>query len=154
MVFTVEENDIYTIYALNAEGVAALSTITVSNITEFIDSTDIGDVTELREHTGSKEDTDSNDKDKTLPPTAATNLFNLLVIGGTMLTVGFTFIIFTRKQYEDSEEQWTDESLKEVQTAFGRDETNAQIFMGLIKHIVHHRGPFSILLVTRRKLYN
>jgi len=31
------------------------------------------------------------------------------------------------------EEQWTDESLKEVQTAFGREETNAQIFMGLIK---------------------
>ena len=38
------------------------------------------------------------------------------------------------------EEQWTDESLKEVQTAFGREETNAQFFMVLIKHIIHHRG--------------
>ncbi|WP_339215977.1 DinB family protein [Ornithinibacillus sp. FSL M8-0202] len=44
------------------------------------------------------------------------------------------------------EEQWTDESLKEVQTAFGREETNAQIFMGLIKHIVHHRGQVTILM--------
>jgi uncharacterized damage-inducible protein DinB len=44
------------------------------------------------------------------------------------------------------EEQWTDESLKEVQTAFGREETNAQILMGLIKHIVHHRGQVTILM--------
>jgi len=44
------------------------------------------------------------------------------------------------------EEQWTDESLKKVQTAFGREETNAQILMGLIKHIVHHRGQVTILL--------
>jgi uncharacterized damage-inducible protein DinB len=44
------------------------------------------------------------------------------------------------------EEQWTDESLKEVQTAFGRKETNAQILMGLIKHIIHHRGQVTILM--------
>jgi len=44
------------------------------------------------------------------------------------------------------EEQWTDESLKEVQTAFGREESNAQILMGLIKHIVHHRGQVTILM--------
>ncbi|SFC67663.1 Uncharacterized damage-inducible protein DinB (forms a four-helix bundle) [Bacillus sp. OV322] len=44
------------------------------------------------------------------------------------------------------EDQWTDESLKEVQTAFGREETNAQILMGLIKHIVHHRGQVTILM--------
>ena len=44
------------------------------------------------------------------------------------------------------EQQWTDESLKEVQTAFGREETNAQILMGLIKHIVHHRGQVTILM--------
>ena len=44
------------------------------------------------------------------------------------------------------EEQWTDESLKDVQTAFGREETNAQILMGLIKHIVHHRGQVTILM--------
>ena len=44
------------------------------------------------------------------------------------------------------EQQWTDESLKEVQTAFGRKETNAQILMGLIKHIVHHRGQVTILM--------
>ncbi|NEU32143.1 DUF664 domain-containing protein [bacterium LRH843] len=44
------------------------------------------------------------------------------------------------------EEQWTDESLKEVQTAFGREESNAQILMGLIKHIIHHRGQVTILM--------
>jgi len=44
------------------------------------------------------------------------------------------------------EEQWTDDSLKDVQMAFGRKETNAQILMGLIKHIVHHRGQVTILM--------
>lgn len=44
------------------------------------------------------------------------------------------------------EQQWTDESLKEVRTVFGREETNAQILMGLIKHIVHHRGQVTILM--------
>lgn len=44
------------------------------------------------------------------------------------------------------EQQWTDESLKEVRIVFGREETNAQILMGLIKHIVHHRGQVTILM--------
>jgi uncharacterized damage-inducible protein DinB len=44
------------------------------------------------------------------------------------------------------EQQWTDESLKNVQNAFGREESNAQILMGLIKHIVHHRGQVTILM--------
>ncbi|MCA0147171.1 DinB family protein [Rossellomorea vietnamensis] len=44
------------------------------------------------------------------------------------------------------EQQWTDESLKEVQIAFGREETNAQVLMGLIKHIIHHRGQITILM--------
>ena len=44
------------------------------------------------------------------------------------------------------EEQWTDESLKQIQVAFGRKESNASILMGLIKHIVHHRGQITVLL--------
>ncbi|WHY87119.1 DinB family protein [Neobacillus novalis] len=44
------------------------------------------------------------------------------------------------------EQQWADESLKELRTAFGREETNAQILMGLIKHIIHHRGQVTILM--------
>ncbi|KKI90857.1 hypothetical protein WQ54_18185 [Bacillus sp. SA1-12] len=44
------------------------------------------------------------------------------------------------------EQQWTDDSLKQVQTAFGREESNASILMGLIKHIVHHRGQATVLL--------
>ena len=44
------------------------------------------------------------------------------------------------------EDQWIDESLKDVQVAFGREETNAQILMGLIKHIIHHRGQVTILM--------
>ncbi|AOZ93408.1 DinB family protein [Paenibacillus crassostreae] len=44
------------------------------------------------------------------------------------------------------EQQWTDESLKEVQTAFRREQSNATIIMGLIKHIVHHRGQVTVLM--------
>lgn len=44
------------------------------------------------------------------------------------------------------EQQWEDETLKQVQNAFGREETNASILMGLIKHIVHHRGQATILI--------
>ncbi|WP_413306068.1 DinB family protein [Bacillus sp. 1P10SD] len=44
------------------------------------------------------------------------------------------------------EQQWTDSSLSQLQKAFGREETNAQILMGLIKHIVHHRGQLTILI--------
>jgi uncharacterized damage-inducible protein DinB len=43
-------------------------------------------------------------------------------------------------------QQWKDETLKEVQTAFGREETNAQILMGLIKHTIHHRGQLTVLI--------
>lgn len=44
------------------------------------------------------------------------------------------------------EEQWTDDSLKQIQVAFGRHESNASILMGLIKHIVHHRGQLTVLM--------
>ena len=44
------------------------------------------------------------------------------------------------------EQQWTDKSLSQVQNAFGREESNAQILVGLIKHIVHHRGQATILI--------
>ncbi|WP_141994264.1 DinB family protein [Bacillus sp. B4EP4a] len=44
------------------------------------------------------------------------------------------------------EQQWTDESLGQIQEAFGRQETNASILMGLIKHIVHHRGQVTVLM--------
>lgn len=44
------------------------------------------------------------------------------------------------------EDQWNDESLKQIQNAFGRQETNASILIGLIKHIVHHRGHITVLM--------
>ena len=44
------------------------------------------------------------------------------------------------------EQQWTDKSLEQIQEAFGRQESNSQILMGLIKHIVHHRGQITILM--------
>jgi uncharacterized damage-inducible protein DinB len=43
-------------------------------------------------------------------------------------------------------QQWTDDSLSQTQMAFGREESNAQILMGLMKHIVHHRGQLTILI--------
>ena len=44
------------------------------------------------------------------------------------------------------EQQWIDKSLEQIQEAFGRQESNAQILMGLIKHIVHHRGQITVLM--------
>lgn len=44
------------------------------------------------------------------------------------------------------EAQWTDDTLKQIQNAFGREESNATIFMGLIKHIAHHRGQITVLM--------
>ena len=44
------------------------------------------------------------------------------------------------------ENQCTDKSIEQIQEAFGRQESNAQILMGLIKHIVHHRGQITVLM--------
>jgi uncharacterized damage-inducible protein DinB len=44
------------------------------------------------------------------------------------------------------EKQWTDQSIEQIQEAFGRQESNAQILMGLIKHIIHHRGQITVLM--------
>ncbi|MGO4545104.1 DinB family protein [Paenibacillus sp. 2TAB23] len=44
------------------------------------------------------------------------------------------------------QEQWTDDTLKQTQNAFGRTESTATIFMGLIKHVVHHRGQVTVLM--------
>ena len=44
------------------------------------------------------------------------------------------------------EKQRTDKSLEQIQEAFGRQESNSQILMGLIKHIVHHRGQITVLM--------
>ena len=44
------------------------------------------------------------------------------------------------------EQQWTDKFLGQIQEAFGRQESNSQILMGLIKHIVHHRGQITVLM--------
>ncbi|TVX99824.1 DinB family protein [Cohnella terricola] len=43
-------------------------------------------------------------------------------------------------------EHWTDDTLKQIRNAFGRMESNATILMGLIKHIVHHRGQVTVLM--------
>lgn len=57
-----------------------------------------------------------------------------------------TFAEISDRAARAIEEQWTDASLQTVQNAFGRDESNASILMGLIKHIVHHRGQVTILM--------
>ncbi|MFF2158563.1 DinB family protein [Paenibacillus chitinolyticus] len=57
-----------------------------------------------------------------------------------------TFNQISSRVVQALQEQWTDDSLKHVQNAFGRMESNATIFMGLIKHIVHHRGQVTVLM--------
>ncbi|AYV67132.1 hypothetical protein C2I06_09735 [Niallia circulans] len=73
-------------------------------------------------------------------------LDNAKIIPATAKEIAATFKLLSSTAIKVIEEQWTDESLKDVQTAFGREETNAQILMGLIKHIVHHRGQVTILM--------
>lgn len=57
-----------------------------------------------------------------------------------------TFKKISRDAAKAIEEQWTDDDLKIIRNAFGRQESNASIFMGLIKHIVHHRGQVTVLM--------
>lgn len=44
------------------------------------------------------------------------------------------------------QQQWTDESLTQVQNFFGRNLTNAAILSMLIKHMIHHRGQLTVLM--------
>ncbi|MDQ0884324.1 DinB family protein [Peribacillus sp. V2I11] len=60
--------------------------------------------------------------------------------------IAITFKNVSSHAAEIIEHQWTDESLEQIQEAFGRLETNASILMGLIKHIVHHRGQVTVLM--------
>lgn len=57
-----------------------------------------------------------------------------------------TFKYVSENAVKVIEEQWSDNDLNKVQTAFGRQESNATIIMGLIKHIVHHRGQITVLI--------
>jgi uncharacterized damage-inducible protein DinB len=43
-------------------------------------------------------------------------------------------------------EQWTDQSLSEMQNVFGREMPKAVTLSLLIKHIIHHRGQMTILM--------
>ena len=42
--------------------------------------------------------------------------------------------------------QWTDDTLKQVQNAFGRNLSNAAILSLFIKHMIHHRGQMTVLM--------
>ncbi|QGQ45748.1 DinB family protein [Metabacillus sediminilitoris] len=43
-------------------------------------------------------------------------------------------------------QQWTDQSLSEMQNVFGREMPKAVTLSLLIKHIIHHRGQMTILM--------
>ncbi|MGV3263519.1 DinB family protein [Cytobacillus pseudoceanisediminis] len=57
-----------------------------------------------------------------------------------------TFKKLSEEAAQAIQQQWTEDTLSQTQNSFGREETNAQILMGLIKHIVHHRGQLTILI--------
>ncbi len=42
--------------------------------------------------------------------------------------------------------QWSDETLRKTQNAFGRETTNGAILNLLIRHIAHHRGQATVLI--------
>ena len=60
--------------------------------------------------------------------------------------IAMTFKKVSAEAARAIEQQWSDRDLSNIETAFGREETNAQIWMGLIKHIVHHRGQLTVLI--------
>ncbi|WP_026694401.1 DinB family protein [Peribacillus kribbensis] len=74
------------------------------------------------------------------------NLENAENVPATSKEIAETFKRVSAQAAEAIEQHWTDDSLKQIQIAFGRKETNASILMGLIKHIVHHRGQATILI--------
>ncbi|OHX50699.1 DinB family protein [Cytobacillus oceanisediminis] len=57
-----------------------------------------------------------------------------------------TFKKLSEEAAQAIQQQWTEDTLSQTQNSFGREKTNAQILMGLIKHIVHHRGQLTILI--------
>ncbi|MGG4039667.1 DinB family protein [Heyndrickxia ginsengihumi] len=60
--------------------------------------------------------------------------------------IAATFKRVSEEAAQAIEQQWKDDTLSQIQKAFGREETNAQILMGLIKHIIHHRGQLTVLI--------
>ncbi|EKN68673.1 DinB family protein [Schinkia azotoformans] len=67
-------------------------------------------------------------------------------VPATAKEIAETYRNVSAKAAKVIEEQWTDETLSQIQDAFGRQETNASIIMGLIKHTVHHRGQVTVLM--------
>lgn len=71
---------------------------------------------------------------------------NTINVPSSAKEIAETFKRVSEEASKAIELQWTEESLGQMQKAFGREVTNAQILMGLIKHIVHHRGQLTILI--------
>lgn len=71
---------------------------------------------------------------------------NAEVVPATAKEIAATFRQVSARAAEVIQANWRDESLGQVQEAFGRQESNAAIIMGLIKHIVHHRGQITVLM--------
>ncbi|MCL6443093.1 MAG: DinB family protein [Alicyclobacillus sp.] len=44
------------------------------------------------------------------------------------------------------QQRWTDETLKQVQNAFGKNLPNASILSLLLKHMIYHRGQMTVLM--------
>jgi uncharacterized damage-inducible protein DinB len=57
-----------------------------------------------------------------------------------------TFRKVSKNAVEALQQQWTDESLKEMKNVFGRNMPKAGLLSLLIKHIIHHRGQMTILM--------
>lgn len=71
---------------------------------------------------------------------------NAVSVPATAKEIAETFRRVSANAAKVIEEQWTDESLSQIQDSFGRQESNASILMGLIKHTVHHRGQATVLM--------
>ena len=61
-------------------------------------------------------------------------------------TMALIFQKVSNNAIEAVKEQWSDDSLKQTQDAFGRETANGTILNLLIRHIVHHRGQATVLI--------
>jgi uncharacterized damage-inducible protein DinB len=68
------------------------------------------------------------------------------VVPASAMKIADTFRTVRKNAAEAVEQQWTDESLKEVKKVFFRDMPKAVMLSLLLKHMIHHRGQMTILM--------
>ncbi|ULT54740.1 DinB family protein [Neobacillus drentensis] len=75
-----------------------------------------------------------------------TNVENADSTPASAQDIADTFRRVSADVVEQVQNQWTDESLQEMQNVFGMTMPKAATLSLLIKHIIHHRGQMTVLM--------